>query len=158
MPMTQIKKTHIRKIHWLIVFLYICWIFSNSLNNGNLSSAESGTITRFILQCPSWIGITIPFDVFHHFIRKLAHFLEYALLGFLTSLSIHKEALFHNRTLNWIFFGIIPPLMDEGIQHFVPGRYGALTDSFLDMSGYCFGTAVFLICFRIHQHFHNHRR
>lgn len=82
------------KAHWAFIFLYILWIFSNSLMNGNISSSTSGSITRQILAFLAFFGINPGYDVFHHFIRKLAHFLEYTLLGFLTSFSIFADLCF----------------------------------------------------------------
>lgn len=154
MHMTQKSKNTLKQnIWWIIVFLYIAWIFSNSLSDGTLSSAESGTVTRFLLGILHNFGITVSYDLFHHFVRKLAHFSEYALLGLLTCVAIKHKPLINNRKLNWLLFGVIPPLLDETIQLFVPGRCGALKDSLLDMSGFLSGSLFFWFCFFIYKCF-----
>ena len=135
--------------HWVIVFLYILWIFSNSLMNGNISSDTSGSLTRQILAILADFGVVLSYDAFHHFIRKLAHFLEYSLLGFLTTLSIFRKSLFSSEKMTWIFICILTPLLDETLQLFVPGRTGALTDSLLDMCGCVFGTCFLLLIRRL---------
>ncbi|MGM9942455.1 MAG: VanZ family protein [Bulleidia sp.] len=144
--MTQMQNnTRKQKFHWLIVFLYIVWIFSNSLMNGEISSGTSGNLTRQLLAILSSMGIHLSFDFFHHLIRKTAHFCEYALLGLLVTLCNRKKPLFSSSKITTAVFCIIPPLMDECLQLFIPGRSGALTDSLLDMCGYAFG-ALFTLC------------
>lgn len=133
------------KGHWVIVFLYILWIFSNSLMNGNVSSDTSGSITRQILAFLAFFGINPTYDMFHHFIRKLAHFLEYTLLGLLTTFSIFRKSLFSSEKMTWVFICVLTPLLDECLQLFVPGRSGAFTDSLLDLCGCIFGTLFLLM-------------
>lgn len=153
MHMTQMQKQQFKqKAHWLLVFLYILWIFSNSFMNGDISSNTSGSITRQILSVLSSMGIHLSYDVFHHFIRKAAHFCEYALLGFITCLAIRKKSLLSSEKLTWIAFCVIPPLMDETIQLFIPGRTGALKDSLLDMCGYVSGSLFLYICTKTYRH------
>ena len=150
MHMKQMQNNTLKeKAHWAFIFLYILWIFSNSLMNGNISSSTSGSITRQILAFLAFFGINPGYDVFHHFIRKLAHFLEYSLLGFLTTLSIFRKSLFSSEKMTWIFICILTPLLDETLQLFVPGRTGALTDSLLDMCGCVFGTCFLLLIRRL---------
>lgn len=132
-----------KKWIWILVILYILFIFSNSLQNGNSSGNLSAEITRTVMQFIQNKGILIPFDLLHHFIRKLAHFSEYWILGVLTVTALHHGPLLKNHFLNFMIFLILPPSMDEGIQHFVPGRYGCFSDVCIDMSGFLCG-ALFL--------------
>lgn len=140
-----------KKWMWIIVILYIGFIFSNSLQVGETSGDLSKGITLTILNCLHHIGITIPFNTFHHFIRKLAHFSEYFVLGLLVVFAIAKQPLLQNKTINYLTFWIIPPSLDESIQHFVPGRYGCLTDVFIDMSGFLVAT-ILLTCILKSKH------
>lgn len=48
-------------------------------------------------------------------------------------------------------FLFLVPLIDEGIQHFVPGRFGALSDVFIDMSGFFTGMVILYILILIYQ-------
>ncbi len=131
-----------KKWMWIIVILYIGFIFSNSLQVGETSGNLSKGITLTILNFFHTIGIQIPFNTFHHFIRKLAHFLEYFGLGLLVVFAIAKQPLIKSKTINYFTFWIIPPSIDETIQHFIPGRYGCITDVLIDMSGFLVATII----------------
>ena len=60
--------------------LYVLFIFSNSMKNADLSSADSGAVLRLVQQVLTAGGVdgTI---ITEHVIRKTAHFTEYAALG-----------------------------------------------------------------------------
>lgn len=158
MHMIQMQNKTRKQSHWLIVFLYIAWIFSNSLMNGEISSGTSGNLTRQLLAILSSLGIHLSFDFFHHLIRKTAHFCEYALLGLLVTLCNRKKPLWSSSKITAIVFCIIPPLLDECLQLFVPGRSGALTDSLLDMCGYAFGTLFTICVIKLIQRFRRHTK
>lgn len=146
-----------KKWIWILVILYILFIFSNSLQNGNSSGNLSAEITHYVMKLIQSRNIIIPFDLLHHFIRKLAHFSEYWILGVLTVIALHHKPLFHPSFLNFILFLIAPPCMDEGIQHFVPGRYGCFSDVCIDMSGFLCGALFLYIILCIIEDIH-HRR
>ena len=146
-----------KKWIWIIVFIYILFIFSNSLQNGNSSGNLSAEITRTLLNLIESRGIMIPFDLLHHFIRKLAHFSEYWILGLLTVAAMHHQPLLKNQILCFFLFLILPPSMDEGIQHFVPGRYGCVSDVCIDMSGFLFGALFLYIILCIIEDIHRRR-
>ncbi len=134
----MLKKYRKHILLWLIVILYTLWIFHNSMQTGNTSAHLSQGISYQIYTKLTFLH-GLPFQTFHTFIRKLAHFSEYALLGILVSL-VSKQTLptryQHISILVWM---ILIPFMDEGIQYFTPGRSCELRDCFIDMSGYAFG-------------------
>lgn len=70
-------------------------------------------------------------------IRKIAHFLEYALLGLLLRLL----CLQYDRSRVWlpILIGVLYAATDEFHQTFVPSRSGMVTDVLLDSAGVCCG-------------------
>lgn len=126
--------------------MYIAFIFSNSLQAGESSGSFSASITTWILSLLSNFNISFAFDSFHHFIRKLAHFSEYAILGVLFMIASNKQPLFKNFKLSYLIFCILPPSIDETIQYFVPGRYGTIKDVLLDISGFlCASIIIYLI-------------
>lgn len=131
---------------WLVVFVYIGFIFSNSLQAGESSGNLSAEIAMFLMNT---FHITLDFNAFHHFIRKLAHFSEYFVLGLLVTKAVHTSCLFPNRPLNLLVFWILTPSIDETIQYFVPGRTAAITDVLLDMSG--FFSAFLLLYLLFHR-------
>lgn len=134
---------------WILIFLYIGFIWSNSLQPGTDSGSLSKNITQMILDVLSYINVSFDFDAFHHFIRKLAHFSEYAILGNLVILALHREPLLKNIQLNYVLFLILPASIDESIQHFIPGRYGAITDVLIDMSGFLFGSLLVYVIVKL---------
>lgn len=73
-----------------------------------------------------------------HVTRKVAHFLEYALLGVLSTIDV-------GRTRHWplvAVIGVAVPSIDETIQLFVPGRSGQVSDVVLDMTGFSVGVGA----------------
>lgn len=142
-----------KKYIWLLIFLYILFIFSNSLQVGSTSSSISGGFTTTLSSLLKYIGIQIEYATLHHFIRKTAHFIEYAVLGILVFIAIHIEPLLQNQTLNFILFWILPASLDETIQVFVPDRNGCITDVLLDMSGFLTGSIlIYLIHMLVKKH------
>lgn len=70
--------------------------------------------------------------------RKIAHFTEYAILGFLAARAFRTSP---NPTISrrWFWISaaliIVYALIDEYHQSFVPSRTASIFDSFIDMSG-----------------------
>jgi len=71
--------------------------------------------------------------------RKIAHFTEYAILGFLAARA------FRTSTQRWFLICaalvVVYALLDEYHQSFVPSRTASIFDSFIDMAG---GLAVLI--------------
>lgn len=129
-------------VAWAIVALYILFIFSNSYMNGDISAMESGALTRLLLSLLAKIHLCFEFDSFHFFIRKLAHFSEYLVLGALVLNANDRHPLPLPGYVPNAIFMIAIPLCDECLQTFVPGRAGMFTDCLIDMSGYLTGTCL----------------
>lgn len=138
-----------RKYFWILIFLYIVFIFSNSLTVGVKSSSISGGLTTYLLSLLHQINIQIEYDTFHHFIRKAAHFSEYAGLGILVYIGIQLEPLLKNKTINFLLFWILTPSIDETIQLFIPDRNGCITDVLLDMCGFIAGAIISYIIYKV---------
>jgi hypothetical protein len=68
-------------------------------------------------------------------LRKIAHFGEYAVLGFLLVRAVERELLA-------LAAGIAYAFTDELHQHFVPGRQAAFRDVAVDAAGVLLGVAV----------------
>ena len=81
-----------------------------------------------------------------HIVRKLAHFCEYMLEGFLLMLCLRVYTRHLLRHVSWpILGGLLTALTDETVQLFVPGRSGQVTDIWIDFSGVMTGLMVGLI-------------
>lgn len=128
----------LKTISWLIIFIYIGFIFSNSLMNGISSGNLSLKIVKIIMN----IIPHIKQDILHLYIRKLAHFTEFFILGLLLASTIKNYPLIKNKIINFNIF-LIVPVIDETIQNFVVGRVSSVIDILIDTSGLIIA-AIFL--------------
>ena len=139
--MTKNERT--RKQHywiWILVAAYILFIFHNSAMIASASGALSYKVAVFITRHLERFGIgAINFPLFHHYVRKLAHFTEFAGLGILVYIACHMAPLFHNRFLTFFLFLLAVPFTDETIQRFYAGRSSQLSDMLIDGSGFLAG-------------------
>lgn len=125
----------------LLIIGLLCFIWGNSM----MTAKESGGMSRSIL---TWLGEFIPFfagGANHRFLRKLAHFSEFFLLGlFCGAQRVKSEKLL---SFGVVCFGLISACIDETIQIFVLGRSSSLMDVWLDLSGFAAGmTVIAVIC------------
>lgn len=87
----------------------------------------------------------------HMVTRKLAHFTEYAILGFLAArafLSSPRRAISSRWFLISLTIIVVYALMDEYHQSFVPTRTGSIYDSLIDIAG---GLTALLVIRRIRR-------
>lgn len=129
---------------WLMVVLYAGWvlfIWNNSMQSGIQSGSASGQLTEMINEILA-DGDTIV--VTEHFIRKAAHFAEYAVLGVLTVLMLQQgKKLNVKYSARMLTIGCVTAVLDETIQYFTPGRFCAVTDMMIDMGGVLCGFTIF---------------
>ena len=75
------KKLYVKRvIYTALVLMCVCFIFSQSALSAGESSQESGRILRLLNNIARWFGCENLFTDF--FVRKLAHFSEFAVLSF----------------------------------------------------------------------------
>ena len=120
------------KKFFVIFILWIAFIYSNSL----IPATESTEVSQGIsVRLYEFLHLGLDFQVFHIFIRKCAHFVEYMMLGILAFYAFK----------NWkvaICLGILVACFDETIQLFVEGRSGQISDVLLDSCGVIFGNLM----------------
>ena len=100
----------------------------------------------FIVSVLQRIGLT---DISQHFIRKCAHFVEFAVLGVLLMLARNASAragAFLALRPFYPLYALLVPLCDETVQSFYPGRSPQISDVWLDFAGAVTGAVV---CFCI---------
>ena len=153
--MERMKKRTL--ILWTLTIVYTCLIWNNSLASGTSSGNLSEKVAEYLLTFVNKAGFTISFDLFHHYVRKLAHFSEYFLLAVLVLTSVHNT-MKQKKYLPLLLFGIGVPVIDETIQRFIPGRTGCFTDCLIDMSGYLAGLIITRIIILIIQDIRRHLR
>ena len=109
-----------RVIFTLALIGCIAFIFSNSMQIGVVSEGASGRVLRLVQRVLTRLGMPgLASHITMHFIRKLAHFCEYALEGFLLMLCLRVYTRHFVRHMSWpILGGLLTALTDETIQLF----------------------------------------
>ncbi|HBG76096.1 VanZ family protein [Eubacteriales bacterium mix99] len=147
--MKQTDRKNTRYV-WTLPVLWMCIIFAFSHQPGNDSSRMSGGITQIIESMAGFLNInTDRFDL-HLFVRKSAHFLEFAVLGALFFAAFRPASRRPSprsglRTgLRAQAAGMAYAATDELHQLFVPGRSCQVRDMLIDSCGVLL--AVLLCC------------
>jgi VanZ family protein len=115
------------------------WLVFISLGSSGGMSAPN--TSRFIGPLILWLfPNTTPetLDVVHIIIRKIAHFTEYAILGFLAARAFRtspRDAIRSRWFLISLIVVVIYALIDEYRQSFVPTRSASIFDSLIDIAG-----------------------
>ena len=134
-----------KRILSVLIVLNLALIWGNSL----LTAAESGAVSGGML---AFLGRFLPVlltEAGHTFLRKAAHFSEFALLGLLFC---GRYRLARRETpLHLMGFGLAVACIDETIQIFTPGRASSLIDVWIDTSGFALGLAVILTAYTIYN-------
>lgn len=132
----------------LVVVLYFN-ILQFSSQPAQISTEQSISVSERIIgfiEKTFSINFEISADQFgkiEKFIRKAAHFSEYALLGFLVYMLplIWERKTFKPALYSFIAV-VIMASFDEFLQLFIPGRAALVTDVMLDAVGCVFGMLV----------------
>ena len=133
----------IRVIFTIALIACIAFIFRNSLESGALSSARSQAVMQKINEILSVVNLG---PLSEHTVRKLAHFAEFTLEGFLLMLCLRVYTNRFVRHISWpLLGGMTTALLDETIQRFIPNRTSQVTDVWIDMAGVVFGALIALI-------------
>ena len=137
---------------WLILFRVIftaaliaciAFIFRNSMETGTVSSARSQAVMTYVNDLLAKVHLG---PLSEHTIRKLAHFLEFTVEGFLLMLCIRVYTKHFVRHRSWpLLGGMTTALMDETIQLRSVSRTSSVVDVWIDMSGVVAGLFVALI-------------
>ena len=134
-----------KRILTILIAANLALIWGNSLLPGESSGAISGGVVAFL-------GQFLPFlltEAGHTFLRKAAHFSEFALLGLLYS---GRHALAKGETPpHLMLFGLTVACIDETIQIFTPERASSLIDVWIDASGFALGLVVIITAYTIYN-------
>lgn len=111
---------------WLVLtILWLALIFAHSSMTASVSGKESlGLLARLQVLFP-WLT--------HNLLRKLGHFGEFAVLGFLLTGSFWNLKNF--RLSKPLGSALFVALCDETLQLFIPGRSGEIRDVWIDFAG-----------------------
>lgn len=125
----------LRVLCLLCLMACICFIFANSLQQEEDSDRRSEEIATAI----SDMGLGLHYAL----VRKVAHFLEYTLLGLLALCCLRVlTPRLETQVTQPLLLGLVVALADETIQLFVPGRSGMVADIWLDFGGVIAGVLL----------------
>ena len=130
---------------WLCVILLVCnlaFIWGNSLLPAESSAVLSGFVQRILAVFLPASGSGEGGES-QHILRKLAHFTEFASLGFLLTCLV--QMLYNRSWEGWILpllTGLLVAGVDETIQFFVPGRGSRISDVGIDTLGVILGIVL----------------
>lgn len=136
-------------LSFIVVCLVVCFIFANSLLNGEDSNQRSGMIAGLLRSIFDPEG-AIDEETFHYFVRKGAHFSEFALLGFSLWLLMQSIRSKYYRSCpgSMLFAALAVAVTDEFIQSFT-GRTSSVTDVLIDFGGALTGFTLPLLAFAV---------
>lgn len=124
---------------WLPPFFLALFIFIMSSFRATDSDQQSGIIVDLVTTLFPNLENTRSLVVI---IRKTAHFIEYAFLGFLTARGFNFSK--KSPWLSVLACGFYAAT-DEFHQTFVPGRSGEINDVLLDTAGATFGAFIYFL-------------
>ena len=139
-------------IAWRVLFTIallgcICFIFSNSMAVATASTGASSRVLAWMRIILRHLGHPALADrLTMHFVRKLAHFCEYTLEGFLLMLCMRVYSRHPLRHISVpMLGGVLTAMTDETIQLFSDGRSSQVTDVWLDSAGVLAGILTALV-------------
>ena len=149
------KNKKIKDFLWVgIPLLTLLLIFHNSMYPIIQSDQQSGFVLRTLNRFLAANGLNVVLTQFE--VRKLAHFIEYLIFGFLLTVTIRmirkkRNGLFFVELFLFLAF----PVIDETIQLNYSGRGSSVLDVLIDFGGCMVGMGL---CRLLHkadaEHFH----
>ena len=149
-----------RVVFTLALIGCIAFIFSNSMAVADVSSVSSGRVLQLLQAVLRRLGHpALAQRLTMHIVRKMAHFCEYTLEGFLLMLCMR---VYSRRPLRHItvpmLAGVLTALTDETIQLFSQGRSSQVTDVWLDSAGVLAGILAALLLMGLWSLLFHHRK
>ena len=125
----------------------IWFIFSNSMAVAEVSSVSSGRVLQLLQAVLRRLGMPgLAQRLTMHIVRKMAHFCEYTLEGFLLMLCMRVYTRRYVRHISVpVLGGVLTAMADETIQIYSPGRSSQVTDVWLDSAGVLAGVLIALV-------------
>ncbi len=142
-----------RYILWILLFLAAGLVFWFSSQNAENSSKLSWDVVEQVAEhapmhqnVPDSIETakkSAAWDAVHWFVRKMAHFTLYFIIGFLLMCLMRSyQKCDKKHVLIALLIGAVYALSDEFHQYFVPGRDAKLLDVLIDTTGVFAGIAL----------------
>ena len=132
-------------LRWILVLLWMALIFYLSHQAAGESDSLSGDLTEIIIEnIENLTSTTIDIDLFHHLVRKNAHFFAYFILSVLTLNALKWSGFTGYKWISTaLLICVLYAVTDEVHQLFIPGRSGEVKDILIDSGGALFGIFVY---------------
>ena len=149
-----------RVVFTLALIGCIAFIFSNSMAVADVSSVSSGRVLQLLQAVLRRLGHpALAQRLTMHIVRKMAHFCEYTLEGFLLMLCMRVYSRHPLRHITVpMLAGVLTALTDETIQLFSQGRSSQVTDVWLDSAGVLAGILAALLLMGLWRLLFHHRK
>ncbi len=152
--MKKDKKTIAKYILTLVTFAWMIMIFSlsavHSTESNKVTVKDAGVLSELFVPGYKEKNIREQIDItagVHHLLRKAAHAIEFAVLGFLFVVDIYLW--FAPGKIILVLMSLIPGCLyaasDEIHQYYVPGRSCELGDVIIDSVGVAAGVICAMI-------------
>jgi VanZ family protein len=139
-----------RILRYAPLILWIVVIFL--LSSGSGSTAATSRIIRPLLEFLFPTASEESLQLMHFYIRKTAHFTEYAVLGYWALRAFTRTAaewLRNHPYISAFVIVITVASLDEFNQRFISSRTGSVWDVLLDISGGIFAIAAWYFVSRL---------
>ena len=150
--MADRRKKWLRIVLWALVAAWMGLIFCLSAQAAPDSQQTSGRVIRWLLIHfdKSFLNLSLEeqilrIDDWSFVVRKLAHFVLFAVLGFLCFAAFSVDLLPWRAFPAALILGVARAVLDEAHQAFVPGRSCELRDVCIDSAGVLLGAAFLLL-------------
>lgn len=156
--MADRQKTWLRIVLWALVAAWMGLIFCLSAQVAQDSQQTSGRVIRWLLIHfdKSFLNLSpeeqlLRIDDWSFVVRKLAHFVLFAVLGFLCFAAFSADLPPRRAFPAALILGVARAVLDEVHQAFVPGRSCELRDVCIDSAGVLLGAAFLLFILTLIQ-------
>lgn len=146
-----------KKFNIILLILWLVTIFIFSQDNGDVSSSKSDGIANVTINIISDItGKKLNMDTCTFIIRKVAHFIEYMILGILI-INVFKDYknIDNKMLIICILLCFIYACSDELHQLFIAERSARFTDVLIDTSGSSFGIFIYNLFYKNKKRLNN---
>lgn len=138
----------------ILIIINCIVIFMFSGQDAEKSSDTSGVVVNKVVDTISTVNKKVKKKTLKSqitfYVRKLAHFSIYTLLGFLLVLEVNTFRLSYiKRIIIPLFMGVLYAFTDEFHQSFISGRSAEIRDVFIDGCGVLFGIIIACFCIKI---------
>lgn len=141
----MIKNRCKKNLCWIALFFWLGFIFYMSAQPVYKSNSLSRSIAEKFIKIAKKFSPNIDTDIdrFNHYLRKMAHFFCYMVLGILAMKVLDEMGISgHKKVVIAFVLCVLYAVSDEFHQRFVPGRGAQVRDVIIDSIGAIVGIGI----------------